>query len=422
MKRTLSSLFVFAVTAFTASAQCYEFSGSGATLQINITSFVEKTGPVFSNGGYVTSDYFDSNNSLTVGGATMKSQSTANSPDCQGCSPGSVNFNYSAGGVTAFTMSVPANNTPGTQDSWFVILGGVGDVIPGGILPVPAAFPPISKWVLPANENNIVVNSGPSGLTMTYYPITAIGSCSSSSSGSPSISGTVNGASFQSGIVPNSWATILGSNLASVTDTWAKAIVDGKLPTTLDDVTVTVGGQPAYVYFISSGQINFIAPDVGPGPQQVVVTNSAGSSNAFTTTSSTFAPAYFLWPGSQAVATRQDFSLAAKPGTFAGTTTVAAKPGDVIILWGTGFGPTSPAVPEGEETPGDKTYSTSTLPTVKINGTSATVYGAALAPGFAGLYQVAIQVPSSLGNGDWPVVTTIGGVSSPSGTVLTVQQ
>jgi hypothetical protein len=38
------------------------------------------------------------------------------------------------------------------------------------------------------------------------------------------------------------------------------------------------------------------------------------------------------------------------------------------------------------------------------------VYGAALAPGFAGLYQVAIRVPASLGNGNWPVVATIGGV------------
>jgi len=29
--------------------------------------------------------------------------------------------------------------------------------------------------------------------------------------------------------------------------------------------------------------------------------------------------------------------------------------------------------------------------------------------GFAGLYQVAIQVPATLADGDWPIVTTIGG-------------
>jgi uncharacterized protein (TIGR03437 family) len=135
-----------------------------------------------------------------------------------------------------------------------------------------------------------------------------------------------------------------------------------------------------------------------------------------------FAPAFFGWPDSQVVATRQDFSLAAKDGTFQGTTTVPAKPGDIIILWGTGFGATIPAVPPGIETPSSVTYSTSTLPTVEIDNVSAKVYGAALAPGFTGLYQVAIEVPSTLGNGNWPVVATIGGVSSPSGAVLAFQQ
>jgi uncharacterized protein (TIGR03437 family) len=50
------------------------------------------------------------------------------------------------------------------------------------------------------------------------------------------------------------------------------------------------------------------------------------------------------------------------------------------------------------------------------------VYGAALAPGFAGLYQIAIQVPSSLADGDWPVVAVIGGVKSPAGMLLSVKK
>jgi uncharacterized protein (TIGR03437 family) len=241
-------------------------------------------------------------------------------------------------------------------------------------------------------------------------------------SSGPVASSVVNGASFAPGIVPNSWATIQGSGLSKVTDTWNNFIVNGKLPTTVDGVSVTVDGQPAYVYYVSPGQINFIVPDVASGPQQVIVKNSAGASAASTVTVSEFGPAFFPWPNSQVVATRQDFSLAAKNGTFAGATTVPAKPGDVIILWGTGFGPTKPAAPAGQETPSNTTYSTSTLPTVTIDNIPATVYGAALAPGFAGLYQVAIQVPQSLSNGDWPIIASIGGVSSPSGMLLTVQQ
>ena len=89
---------------------------------------------------------------------------------------------------------------------------------------------------------------------------------------------------------------------------------------------------------------------------------------------------------------------------------------------GTGFGPTTPAAPTGVEVPSDHTYSTSTLPTVTIDNIQAKVFGAALAPGFAGLYQVAIEVPASLADGDWPVVAAIGGAQSPAGVVLSVSK
>jgi uncharacterized protein (TIGR03437 family) len=60
------------------------------------------------------------------------------------------------------------------------------------------------------------------------------------------------------------------------------------------------------------------------------------------------------------------------------------------------------------------------LPTVTIDNTPATVYGAALASGSAGLYQIAIQVPTTLVDGDWPIQVSIGGVTSPTGVVLSI--
>lgn len=238
--------------------------------------------------------------------------------------------------------------------------------------------------------------------------------------GGPYVCAVLNGASLQPGISPNSWATIKGTGLAAAADTWDKAIVAGRLPATLDGVSITVGGKPAYIYYVSSNQINFLVPDVSPGPQPVVVTNGSVSSPPFTAEVLQYAPAFFSWPGSQAVATRQDFSWAVKNGTFSGTPTVAAKPGEVIILWGTGFGPTTPPAPLGVQVPGDQTYSTPP-PMVIINNVPAAVYGAALAPGNAGLFQVAIQVPDSLADGDWPVQATIGGVPSPIGAILSVK-
>jgi len=236
--------------------------------------------------------------------------------------------------------------------------------------------------------------------------------------------GVQNGASFQPGIVPGSWLTIKGANLSPVaSDTWDKAIVDGKLPTALDGVSVSVGSKPAYVYFISPGQINVQAPDVGAGPVPVTVTTPSGTSVAMTATVAVQAPAFFLWPGSQAVATRNsDGSLAVKAGTFPGATTAPAKPGDVLILWGTGFGPTTPPVAAGIQVPSDGTIRNTSPVTVKIGTADAQVFGSALSPGYAGLYQVAIQVPATMADGDYALKATVSGVTSPDGVILSVKK
>jgi len=233
--------------------------------------------------------------------------------------------------------------------------------------------------------------------------------------------GVVSGASFQAGIVPNSWITIYGTGLSPTNDTWAKAVVNGSLPQSLDNVSISVGGQPAYVEYISPGQINALAPDVGPGNVSVTVTNANGTSWPVTATAQMVQPAFFPW-GSYAVATRADYSLAVKNGTFAGVTTVPAKPGDTIILWGTGFGPTTPAAPDGVAVPTDTIYYTANTVTVTVGDTAATVAYAALTPGSAGLYQVAIQIPTALADGDYPVVATVSGVPSPSTVLITVQK
>ena len=229
--------------------------------------------------------------------------------------------------------------------------------------------------------------------------------------------GVVNGASFQAGIGAGSWITINGANLAAKPDSWT--VVNGVLPTMIDGVSVSVGGQPAYVEYVSPTQINALAPDIPAGTVPVTVTTSNGTSQPVSAQLSAESPAFFQW-GSYAVATHQDFSLAVKNGTFPGATTVPAAPGDVIILWATGLGPTSPAAPAGMVTPSTTTYNTASTVSVTVGTATATVYGAALAPGYAGLYQIAIQIPASLANGDYPVVATINGASSPATTLITV--
>ena len=183
---------------------------------------------------------------------------------------------------------------------------------------------------------------------------------------------------------------------------------------------MSVGGEPAYISYISPTQINALAASIVE-TYTVTVSNSGETSPAITAAIQSVEPAFFQWLGNYAVATRQDGSPAAKNGVVAGVTTTPAKPGDIITLWGTGFGPTNPSASDGIETPSGTTYNTVYPVTVTVGGTAATVYSAVLAPGFAGLYQVGIQIPT-LSNGDYAVIATVLSAQSPSTTLITVQQ
>ena len=106
-----------------------------------------------------------------------------------------------------------------------------------------------------------------------------------------------------------------------------------------------------------------------------------------------------------------DYALVANPSIVPGT--VAAKPGDILILWGTGFGPTIPDAPAGKVVTGLPVVTTA--PAVTVGGFPVTVFATALSPGSVGLYQIAIQLPASLSDGDLAVQAAVGGFQSPPG-------
>ena len=98
----------------------------------------------------------------------------------------------------------------------------------------------------------------------------------------------------------------------------------------------------------------------------------------------------------------------------------------VVVVWEAGLGaalvdvPTIPPAPMGIEVPSGTTYNTAGEVTVTLGNTPVMVYGAALAPGFAAVYQIAVGIPDSLADGDYPVIATISGAESPSNVLLTV--
>ncbi len=330
-----------------------------------------------------------------------------NAPDAQ------IVTVYTTGSVP-LGFSVAASTTSGGD--WLKVTS------PGGNTPVEITVSASSQSAANTYKGNIVLTPTAPDLPSVSIPVTYL--VTAAPPARPAISSVVNAASYQNSIAPNTFATIKGNDLASTTDTWNSAISNGQLPASLDGVTVTFDGKPGYVSYVSSTQINVLVPNITSTSLTSVVVSNLGAKtmSIFNTPAAQYSPAFFPWPNNQAVATHQDFSYAIKNGTFATLPTVAAKPGEVIVLWGTGLGAANPAYLLGYVTPSDQTYSTSAAATVTVNNIPATVYGAALAPGFAGLYQIAIQVPPSLGDGDWPVVANIGDVQTPTDIVLTVQQ
>ncbi|MFN7919279.1 MAG: choice-of-anchor V domain-containing protein [Bryobacteraceae bacterium] len=227
--------------------------------------------------------------------------------------------------------------------------------------------------------------------------------------------GVVNGASFQANTAPGGWTTIKGTNLASTTRTWtAEEVASGKLPTSLDGVSVTINNKPAFVQYISPTQINVVAPaDDSVGPVEVKVTSNGQTSDAAFVTLQKVAPAFFTFDGKFVAATHVDNTFIGKTGLFtsAPNLTTPAKPGETIILYGSGFGATDPAITSGQLT--DRIANVSNPFTITIGGVDAAVSFAGLVPPYAQLYQFNVQVPAQLADGDHAISAQMLGNSSP---------
>ena len=237
----------------------------------------------------------------------------------------------------------------------------------------------------------------------------------------PAISLVANAFGESRTIAPNTWVEIKGVNLASLGDVRAwqgSDFVNNQLPAALDGVSVAMNGKNAYVYYISPIQINVLTPaDLTPlGAVQVIVTVKGVVSAAFASQAQPISPSFFVLNGGPYVtAVHADGSLIGPLSLYPGLT-LPAKPGETIALYANGFGQTSPPVVIGSAS---QAGSLPTLPLVKVGGAAATVQFAGLIS--PGLYQFNVTVPASAPDGDNAVVATYNGVTTPSGTLLTVQ-
>jgi uncharacterized protein (TIGR03437 family) len=220
-------------------------------------------------------------------------------------------------------------------------------------------------------------------------------------------------------MAPNSWVTVYGSNLSVTTRSWSDSdFLNGGLPFSLDGVSVILTGAPrlANVGYVSPTQVNFLLPsNLTPGTIQVQVRNPAGISSQVPITVQANAPQLFTADGKYVLAAHLNGSFVGKGGVSPPVT-----PGETVILYGTGLGPTNPALIPSQ-LPAQPASLTGTQQ-VTIGGADATVVSAGIVPGSAGLYQLVVQVPATATDGDQPVVCSNGGGVTSTTTLITIQK
>ena len=292
----------------------------------------------------------------------------------------------------------------------------------------------------------------------TAFILTLPGSGTGSSGGpytcsntTPPVITSVDSASAYGGysyFASGSWLEIEGMNLADPNDPrlsaatnpgqWTMADFNGSnAPTSLDGISVTINGKPAYVWYLSPTQINVQAPeDTFVGNTTITVTNCNATSPAFGVSRRALAPgllspAGYVQPngGDQYLvatfASDGAYVLNTSLGASFGLNSRPAKPGDVIVAYGIGFGDVTPSI-----LPGTIAGAVNTLVNpvaFSFEGsfggtppTAATIGYQGLAAGFVGLYEFYITVPN-VASGDHRISVAQGGVLLPQTFYLTVQ-
>lgn len=227
--------------------------------------------------------------------------------------------------------------------------------------------------------------------------------------------GTVNNLNPVGGapLSPGTIAQVYGTGLASAPTSTGAA----PLPIKFNNTFALVGSTQAPLYFLSGGQINIQIPYEATATQQSPIVLSVN--NALTVpVMLSIVPATpgvlsaddgptppDVQNGAHIIAQHSaDFSLVSSSNP--------AKPGEYLVMYLVGMGPTNPSVPSGAATPSSPFSPVVNQPTVTVGSQPSTVAFAGLTPAFVGLYQINFQVPTGATSGELEVDVTQNGVAA----------
>ncbi len=210
-------------------------------------------------------------------------------------------------------------------------------------------------------------------------------------------------------VAPGAVVQMYGSALAP--GTAYGTVTNGFLSTVVGGVSVTVGGLAAPIAYTNPGQINLQIPsELQVNRQyQVIVNNNGVYSRPEPLSTAPAQPVLAAFADQTIIAQDLNYQLinAQNP----------AHAGDIITLYLTGMGATTPAVPTGMLAPSSPLAVTSIQPQVTIDGATASVLFSGLTPGGVGLYQINVRIPTAARAADLPLVVSQNGVASNTASV-----
>jgi uncharacterized protein (TIGR03437 family) len=337
-------------------------------------------------------------------------------------SPEALNFSYQIGGSLppsqSIQLSASSNGavsfTAATSANWL------------SVAPTSGATP--ATLVVSVSPAGLA--AGPYSGTVTVNAVASIAiSLTVTASSAPPVSvvsAVLNAASYaNSAVSPGEMVSIFGTSIGPANSAYLTLDATGKVATSLDGVTVSIGGYLAPLTYAGSGQINAIVPYevAGNASPSVQVTYGGQTLDGPSLQVAATAPAIFTQNGSgtgPGAILNQDYSL--------NTLSNPAPAGSVVQIYMTGEGLTTPAQADGTVTPvntsgvGPITPAPQAAITVSIGGQPAQVDFAGEAPGdVAGVLQVDAEVPAAAGSGANSIVVRIGNATSQSGVTVWVK-
>jgi uncharacterized protein (TIGR03437 family) len=239
-------------------------------------------------------------------------------------------------------------------------------------------------------------------------------------------------------LAPNGLYTIFGENFAQPGGGWQVGpadLVNGQLPIRFQGVCVGVGGTLAPLIHVYPGQVSFQAPNLntsGAVGVQVILNcreNGEVRSNVENVEMRVASPEFLFFvqnaDGRNAVAAVDAVTGAyiGPPGLVAGGNFAPAKPGDLVTIFGSGFGATNPLFFAGDLA--DRIAPVTGGVSITLGGqpvAASDILYVGATPGFAGLYQINLRIPADAADGNLPLSISVSGVPSPDGAYLTVKR